>query len=786
MERFSVVGQRVPRVDGPSLVTGNAIYTADVVLPRMLCGKILRSSHPHARVLHVDVERARRLPGVKAVITGKDTAGKTFGIVPDEPAMAVDKVRYVGEAMAAVAAVDEDVAEEALRLIRVEYEPLPAVFDALESMQQGAPLIHEHLQSNVSFNPQFHFGDVERGFAESDYIREDTFTTGSQCHCALEPHGAVADFDVASGKLTLWSSTQGPFFLSTDLALTLGIPLRNVSVIKPRVGGGFGGKRELSACDFSAALLSRLAGQPVKIIYTREEEFIATRARHPMILRIKTGIKKDGTLVAREGSVIADGGAYTGRGNIIVQQAGTEMAGPFRCPNVKYTGYHVYTNNPVSSSFRGFGTLQARYAIESQLDLLAHDLGLDPADIRLKNAVRPGETTSIGWQISSCGLTECIEKVVEASGWRERHGKLPPNHGLGIACNDYVSGSGSFGYADSSAAYVRLHDDGTVVLFTGAADIGQGSDTALSQIAAEELGLPLDHVRLVTADTEMAPRDLGTCASRVTFVAGNAVKAAAVDARKQLFEIVADRLEANPDDLDARNGRIYVQGSPDRGLSYADAAVYVMKERGVHIQGCGSFTSKVDRSRSKLNTAPTYSFGAQVAEVEVDVHTGEIKLHRFNAAYDCGYAINPMSLEGQVEGAITCGVGHTVLEERIMEDGRMLNASLLSYRVPTALESLSIETMLVETVDPAGPFGAKGVSEGAQVPVAPAIANAIYDAIGIRLTDMPITPARVLSALEQKRISQEKAEGRSRWQRDVAEKDADQGKNPPVEQRGTG
>lgn len=746
---YRIVGKRVPRVDGPWLASGEGTFTADLILPRMLHGKILRSPYPHARILNIDAKRAANLAGVKGIITANDTAGKVYGLFPDEPAMAVDKVRYLGEAVAAVAATDEDTAEEALGLIKVEYELLPAVFDAVEAMQPGVPLIHEKMGSNVSFRPEFLAGDVERGFAESDHIREDTFTSSAQCHCALEPHGAVADFDPVRQRLTIWSSTQGPFYLSADLALTLGMPLGNIRAIKPRVGGGFGGKREMMACDFCAALLSRHTGRPVKIVYTREEEFIATRARHPMILRIRTGVKRDGTLVSREGTFIADGGAYNSRGPIIVKAAGGELAGLYRTPNVKFTGYHVYTNNPVSGSFRGFGVLQGRFAVESQMDLLAEDLGMDPAEIRLKNGVSPGETTSIGWKITSCGLKECVEAAVETSGWKERRGRMPPNRGLGIACGDYVSGSRIFGFADSSAAYVRLHDDGTIVLLTGASDIGQGSDTTMCQIVAEEMGVPMESIRITSADTETAPRDLGTYASRITFIAGNAAKLAAVDAKRQLFEVIADRLEARAQDLEARDGHISVKGSPDRSLSFAEAAAYVMKDRGIHIQGRGDFAARVDDKGSIFNVSPTYSFGAQVAEVEVDTETGRVTVHQFSAAHDCGFAVNPMSLEGQVEGSVNCGTGHALTEVRSLNQGQVLNSSLLDYKIPTSLDGPRVATTLVETVDPDGPFGAKGVSEGAQVPVAPAIVNAIYDAIGVRLADLPITPEKVLQALER-------------------------------------
>ncbi|MBI4320802.1 MAG: molybdopterin-dependent oxidoreductase [Chloroflexi bacterium] len=750
MLQYDVVGRRVPRVEGVLQATGEAVYTTDMALPGMLHCGILRSPHPHARLLRIETDRALRLPGVRAAITGRDTAAKLYGVVPDEPAIAVDKVRYVGEAVAAVAAMDEDSAEEALRLIRVEYEDLPPVFDPAQAMQPEAPLVHETLASNISASPSYQVGDVERGFAESYHVREDTFTTSAQCHCSLEPHAALANFD-ASGRLTIWAASQGPFYLAGDLALTLVIPLGNIRVIKPRVGGGFGSKREMMAGEFCAALLSRRTGRPVKVVYGREEEFVSTRARHPMVIRLKTGVKRDGTLVAREATLIADGGAYNSRGPIIVRAAGGHFAALYHVPNIKFTGYHVYTNNPASGAFRGFGTLQALNAVELQMDMLAEDIGLDAAKMRLRNAVHSGDTTSIGWEITSCGLSECIEKATVAIRWNDRRAQKPRNRGLGLACGDYVSGSRTFGFADSSAAYVRLQDDGTFVLLTGASDIGQGSDTTLCQIVAEELGVEMGDVRIISADTEVAPRDLGTFASRITFIAGNAAKLAAADAKRQLFRLIAERLEAHDDDLEARHARIFVKGSPQRGMSFAEVASYVMKDLGVHIQGKGDYATRITEKASKFNMSPTYSFGAQVAEVEVDTDTGKVSVRRVVAAHDCGFAINPMALEGQIEGSVACGTGHTLLEDRILEQGQMLNASLLDYRIPTSLESPQVESILVETIDPEGPFGAKGVSEGAQVPAAPAIANAIYDAVGVRISDMPITPDKVLRALELKK-----------------------------------
>ncbi|MDP2728123.1 MAG: xanthine dehydrogenase family protein molybdopterin-binding subunit [Dehalococcoidia bacterium] len=745
----SVIGKRLPRIDGPAKAAGEALYTVDLAPPRMLWGKILRSPHPHARIVGIDTKKAERLPGVKAVVTGKDTLGVKYGLFPDEQGLTTDRVRFVGEGVAALAAVSEDAAEEALDLIRVEYEELPAVFDAEEAMKPGAPRVHDDVRDNVSVSPIFHWGDVEEGFKKSDYVREDTFRTQAQNHCTLEPHAALAVYD-SSGKLTLWASTQGPYHLSLDLARTLGMPLGNVRVIKPHVGGGFGGKREMLDLHFCAALLSMKTGRPVKIVYTREEQFVAGRYRHPLLVTIKTGVKRDGTLLAKECVAIADGGAYNSRGPAIIAAAGSQIGSLYRVPNAKYNGYHVYTNKPVCGAFRGYGTLQVRFADDCQLDMIAEELSIDPVEIRLKNAIRPGEIAPCGWKITSCGFSECIREAASAAGWAQREVRSPGREGMGIGCNNYVSGSFQFGQPDSSGAQVKHHEDGTVTLFSGASDIGQGSDTTLAQIAAEELGVALEDIRISVSDTETTPTDLGSFASRVTFIAGNAVRAAAADAKTQLLQIAAGTLEAKPEDLVARDRRIYVRGSPDKAIAFSEAVATGLKRRGVHILGRGYYASgaeELDYSRALGNISPAYSFGAHVARVQVDLETGHVTVGRETAAHDCGVAINPMALEGQIEGSIVCGLGMTLMEDRLMAGGQVLNPSFESYKVPTALEAPEIASIMVETNDPEGPFGAKGVSEGAQVPVAPSVVNAVYEVTGRRLRELPITPERLLDAL---------------------------------------
>lgn len=750
---FSVVGKRLPRVEGVLKVTGEAQYTVDLAFPGMLFGKILRSHYAHARIRNIDVSRASKVSGVRAIITSKDTLGIRYGVRVDLPQtldeypLAMDKVRCIGDAVAAVTAVDEETAEDALDLIEVEYEELPAVFDPEEAMKPGAPRIHDHAERNISLEAFFDYGDVEKAFRESYHIREDKLSTQAVTHAPLETHAAIALAD-HSGKITLWASTVGPAYLRYNLAKTLGISESMIRVIKPYVGGSFGSKAELFPLEFCAALLSKKTGRPVKIVHTREEEFSATRRRHPMRFNLKTGVKKDGTLLAVDCHYIIDNGAYNACGPIVLELSSAFLpAGPYRVPNVRCKGLLVYTNNPVGGAMRGLGAVQMRYAADSQLDMIANDLGMDPVEFRLKNARRPGDITPNQFKITSCGLTECIQKASEFSGWTEKGRTFPPYQGIGIACSSYLTGvPWPF---NASAAFIKVHDDGGISLLTGASDAGQGSDTVLCQIAAEELGVALEDIRIISADTEITPPDPGTFSSRVTFLAGNAVKRAAADAKQQLLEIVAEKLEAHVEDLEAKNRRIYVKGSPEKGLSFAEAAQLCLYFKKTPILGRGFYTPPTVLGSGNISS--TYSFGAQIAEVKVDSETGQIRLLKSTDAHDCGFAINPMGVEGQLEGSVAGGEGQALYEECIMDCGRMLNPSFLEYKIPTTLEVPEMKAILVETIDSEGPFGAKEAGEGTQISPAPAIANAIFNATGVRITDLPITPDKILKALEGKR-----------------------------------
>ncbi len=755
---LNVVGTRVPMLDAAQKVTGAALFTDDLVLPGMLFGKILRSPLPHARILNVDTSRAENLPGVKGVVTGRDIPDRQYGIVPmakDEYALAKDKVRYIGDDVAAVCAIDPEIAEEAIELIDVDYEELPAVFDPLESIKEGAPLIHEGVANNTSFAITKEFGDVARAFAESDAVFEDRFYSQAVNHAPLEPHAALAQFDPLNGELTLWSSTQIPFFLRRNLSNTLQIPESKVRVIKPRVGGGFGQKIDMFAKDFCAAWFTINLGKPVKFVYEREEVFISTRQRHPMYITVKTGVKKDGTILAQKFHAFADGGAYNSTAPTMIALSCFFLMIPYRVPNLIYEGCHIYTNKPVGGAMRGHGIPQARFAVERQLDIIADRIGVDPAEIRIKNSIHAGTPHPAGFIINTCGFSDSVKKAADAIGWQEKRGKLPLGKGVGLAGASFPSGVSNMSHI-SSGAVVQLGRDGAVNVLTGAADIGQGAETVIGQIVAEELGVPIEDIRITAADTGITPLDPGTFGSGVTVRAGNAARLAAISAKQKLFEFIAENLEANAADLVAKERKIFVKGSPDKGLTLVQALKgYQYADLPMPIVGRGSWMAPASEPTTLFkedgNFAPNYSFMTQAAEVEVDLHTGKVKLLKMVTAHDCGRPINPMLVEGQLEGSVVGGMGQALYEEVIVDKGQVMNPSFLDYGFPTFLEMPQIEAIEVETDDPIGPFGAKEAGEGTQLSPAPAIVNAIYDAIGVDFMELPITPEKILNALEEKK-----------------------------------
>jgi 4-hydroxybenzoyl-CoA reductase subunit alpha len=745
---------------------GKANFADDLVMPGMLHGKILRSSHAHARILNIDITKAQKLPGVRGVVVGTDFGDFSYGLRPDtrdEVPLARGKVRYIGEEVAAVAAIDEDIAEEALGLIDVEYEPLPGVFDPEEALRDGAPLVHEDRPGNISIHMKTEFGDVDQAFNQADYIREDRFYSQSVLHGFLEPNALIASWEPPN-HITVWPSKQSPYFLYRNLANCFNVPLSNVRVIQPYIGGGFGGKNGSYPLDFAAVMLSKKTGRPVKIVLSQEEVLSAHRRRHPMIVYLKTGVKKDGTILAHDCRVVADGGAGTGVGPTTVANAFYFLNLPYKVPNVRFDGYRVYTNRPVSVAQRGNGIQQIRYAADVQLDMIAEELGVDPVEIRRKNAVQSGYVTPNGMQIKSCGLQESIDEALKAVDWEREFRPWPEKaaegqgrvaRGVGIACNAHSSGVRLMGH-NCCTAVIKVHEDGTVSLLTGSTDSGQGSETVLAMITAEVLGIRLEDVYVPQTDSTITPLDPGSFGSRVSSTAGNAVRIAAEDARNQLVEVAAQLLEASAEDIDIRDRRVYVKGSPDKSMRFRDLTrLTVSRGSGTMVIGTGSWGQSVDPVDFDTGVGDiggAYSFGTQAAWVEVDTETGHVEVTKMVVAHDCGFALNPLAVEGQHDGSIAGGLGHTVYEQCVEEEGQTLNPNFTGYGLPTALDMPDeMISSSVESDDPVGAYGAKESGEGTQVSTIPAIINAIHNATGIWITDLPVTPEKVLKALDEQR-----------------------------------
>lgn len=753
MEEFAVIGKSIPRLEGVAKATGETKFTDDLTLPRMLYGKILRSPYPHARIRGIDASRALQLSGVKAVITGNDVTGKPYGVylrTSEQYPLAKEKVRYIGDEVAAVAAVDEYIAEEALSLIKVDYEPLPAVFDPYEAMKPGAPKIHE-AEGNIAGRTSKIVGDVERGFNESYYIREDNFKMERQAHCQLEPHSALATCD-NSGRIALWTSNMSPFTKQLLLAKTLNKPVSDIRICQSYVGGAFGGKSELFSLDFCASLLSMKTRRPVKITYSREEVFAATRHKFPMDIYLKTGVKKDGVLVAREARVLGRAGAYASTGIMAVFITCTSLFDTYKYTNIKLDGLCVYINLPICGALRGHGSTQARFADESQMDMIAEELGLDPVEFRLKNAIQQGDLHPLnGKLIASCGLSECIKKATESAKWTGKRASAISSQGIGMACTTGYTAV-HISKLSSSAAFIKFNEDGRANLLTGAIENGQGTETMLAQIAAEELGLSAQDIVVVDGDTRDTPTDVGSFTMALTFVTGNAVKQAAADAKKQLLEIASEMMEAPASQLQARNGRIYIKSRPEKGLAFAEV-VRTGLIKGIPVLGKGYFNPDsefLDVYRGEGKWVGAYSFSAEVAEVQVDRQTGQVKIEGTTFAQDCGRAINPMDVEGQIEGGTTLTHGLSLREEFFWEQGKLLNPSFSDYGISTSLDTAQVKPIIVEAPDPQGPFGAKETGESSSHTGAAAIANAIYNAIGVRIKEIPITPEKILQALQEK------------------------------------
>ena len=747
-------------------MTGETRYADDLVLPRMAHAKLLRSSHAHARIRGIDTTRARALPGVLAVITGADLPRVRFGILPvsqDEEALCTEKVRMVGDAVAAVAAVDEETAEQACRLIDVAWEPLPALMSIEESLAHPEVRIHEYGDGpNVHKSVALQFGDVEAAFARADLVREDTFYYEGSTHLPLEQHAAVAHWG-PDGKLTLWSSTQTPHYVHRLLAKILDVPAAHVRVVAAPVGGGFGGKLDPFAHEIAACHLSRLTGRPVKIALTREEVFYVHRGRHPVLMWLKTGFTRQGDITGCHIKTWLDGGAYGSYGVASTFYTGVINPVSYKMPVYKFEGARIFTNKPPCGPKRGHGPPQPLFALEVQLDRAAEQLGLDPAAMRRRIVTEPFTKTANHLTVTTTGLAECIDRVVEASGWRTkwrgwRAGEAPSEkkRGVGLACSAYMTGAGTAIYWNAmphSGVVLRADRSGAVALLCGATDIGQGSDSILASFAAEVLGIALKDVHVHPADTTLTPVDLASYSSRVTLMCGMATIQAAERLRGAIFEAVAKKLEVAPGALVARGGRVGVPEDWDTAVPFAQAVELGEAMHGV-LAFPGSYAPPRRAGKYKgggVGPSPCYSYTASVVDLSVDEETGEIELHDVWIAHDVGRALNPLLVEGQVEGSVYMGIGEALMEEQVFRKGLHKTPSMLDYKSPTTLETPDIHTILVETDDPEGPFGAKEAGQGPLLPIMPAIANAVYHAVGVRIDEVPITPDKILRALEARR-----------------------------------
>jgi 4-hydroxybenzoyl-CoA reductase subunit alpha len=754
-DNFTVIGHRLPKVNTWDHLTGRARYADDIFLPRMLYGRLLRAPHAHARIASIDVSRALAHPGVIDVITG-DLMPELMGIMPstqDETALAVGKVRYVGEPVAAVAAVDEDAAFDALQLIDVVYEPLPPILTIQDALREDLPKLHDHSkQANIFKDVHLEFGDVDGGFAAAEHLRDDWFFYDGNTHAPIETHSAVASWD-GDGKLTLWTSTQVPHYLHRELEKVLGVPRAHIRVIATPNGGGFGGKSDPFGHEFAACLLSMRSRRPVKITLDREEVFYAHRGRHPVLMHMRTGVKKTGEITAVHAETWLDGGAYASYGIATTYYTGALMTVTYQIPAYKFDGTRVYTNKPPCGPKRGHGTTQPRYAFEIQLDKIAADLGLDPLAYR-KSILQPaGSRTVNGLRVTSMGLGQALDASAEAVGYTGKHRALPFGKGVGIAGSAYMSGAGLPIYWNDlphSGAHVKIDRGGGVTVSCGTAELGQGSDMVLAMVTAEALGVRPEDVHVVSGDTTLTPVDLGSYSSRVTFMAGNAAKNAAWKLRTLLIDVAAEKLEIPADRVSLGHRRLFDRERPEHGMSFVDAVVAAEAKHGTLV-GVGYYKPPADiRGKFKgagVGPSPAYSYQACAVEVSVDLETGEVKVDRLALAHDCGRALNPVSVEGQIEGGAYMGVGEALMEEQGYRAWMHKKPSLLDYKIPTSLDTPPIQAIIIETFDKEGPYGAKEAGEGPLNPVIPAIANAVYDAIGVRIDETPITPEKVLRAL---------------------------------------
>ncbi len=751
------IGTPTPLIDGIDKVTGRARYTADFIEPDALVGRILRSPHAHAELVEVDVSAAQAMPGVKVVVTGADTKSP-FGVLPiamHEYPMAVDRVRYRGEPVAAVAAEDERTAAAAVAAIKVTYKELPAYFTPDEARAPDAVDLHEKRPGNVERHIDYELGDTEAGFAAADLVRERDYACAEINHAHMEPNATLAEWDGEYQRLTVRTSTQVPFYVHVTIARCLGLDDSQVRIIKPHIGGGFGARTEALGFEVICSMLALAARAKVRLVLSREETFLCHRGRPETTVKLKLGMTKDGRITAAACETVQRGGAYSGYGIVTIIYAGSLLYAIYDLPAVKYDGYRVLTNTPPCGAMRGHGTVNVRFAFENLMDEMAKELGLDPFAVRRINLIPELGFTPNDLMVLSYGLPECIDWVEEASGWKDRKGKLAPYRGLGMACSHYVSGAAKpvhWTGEPHATVNLRLDFDGNITALTGAAEIGQGSSTIVAQCAAEVLGLDLNRIRVIAADSALTPKDNGSYSSRVTFMVGNAAIDAAKNMRTELIAAAARKLDANPDDVECL-GEIYrVAGSQDPGLTYKQVVAAALEETGP-ITTRGTFSTPREAQGGKkyrgaaVGSTMGFSYAAQVVEVSVDPATAQVTVEKVWVAHDCGYALNPLSVEGQVQGSVWMGMGQALSEETSYHEGLPAHANLIDYRVPTIVESPDIEVKIVESVDPNGPFGAKEAGEGSLSGFLPALANAIEDAIGVRPVETPITPDRLFEAI---------------------------------------
>jgi xanthine dehydrogenase molybdenum-binding subunit len=755
----TLIGQRVKKPDAPEKATGKTRYINDMVLPQMLIGKVLFAGRPHARIVRIDTSAAEKQPGVYAVLTGKDAAGLKFGFVRDNVALK-DKMRCEHDEIAAVAAETEEIARRALELIEVEYEDLPGVFTPESGAREGAPLVHDNFPGNKSLSFEFKHGDLAAAEAASDFVVDSVFRPHHVTHCCMGTSCAIADFD-HNGKLTIWTQTQYPYNYKMDLAPALGLTPGDIRVIQPPVGGAFGSKLDVYPYEPIAALLAKKTGRPVKVIYSREEEFKAAPTRQAAIIHMRTGCSRDGVLTFRSADVLLDNGAYTSWGPTIPVIMMRTTSGHYRVPVVDFKAQAIYTNNPYAGSFRGYGNVQTTYATAQQMDMLADMVDMDPLEFHLKNAQKSGEYTPQKSFLRECALAECLETAAKASDYgrkrkeyaavRDKPGRY--KKGIGLASSIHNAGGAKIHKSDGIGTILKVDDYARVTVISGASEIGQGIDAVITLIVAEELGVPLEHVTIVNNDSDIAPWDVGVHASRTTFIAGNGTRRAARKAKAQILDAAEKMLGEPAQDLDLRGGSV-VRDSDGMPLIKLDRLL-----RQMHFQAEPELVMVTDYYEPKSEPegakhisdhSAAYSHAVHIAEITVDTLTGEIKVDKVTVAQDVGRVINRMGLEGQIEGGIAIGLGYALSENMRIENGMLRNPSFRDYKLITAPEMPPLDLHFIESNCAEGPYGAKGISELPTIVIAPAIANGLYNATGVRIFNPPMSPETVARAIHER------------------------------------